>query len=86
MRLASGKPEFIFRGQESGALGLGDATLIGGVSAGDFDVPLRVDGALQIYFAGPRAERHVSAAALESGAAVAEIQKCHRLHRAARCS
>lgn len=74
MRVASGKPEFVFRGQESGALGLGNATLIGGVGAGAFDVPLRADGALQIYYAGPHAERHISAAALESGQPTPELK------------
>jgi adenylate cyclase len=67
MRIASGRSVFVFRGQESGALELGDATLIGGVSAGALSVPLRADGAMQIYFSGPRAERHVSAAALDTG-------------------
>jgi adenylate cyclase len=65
MRVAGGKSELTFRGQESGALGLGNATLIGGVGAGSYDVPLRADGSLQIYYSGPQAERHISAAGLE---------------------
>lgn len=74
MRVASGKPEFSFRSQESGPLGLGNATLIGGVNAGAYDVPLRADGSLQIYYSGPQAERHVSAAALESGQPMPELK------------
>jgi adenylate cyclase len=74
MRVASGKPELAFRGQESGALGLGNATLIGGVTAGSYDVPLRADGSLQIYYAGPHAERHVSAVTLESGQPSPELK------------
>jgi adenylate cyclase len=74
MRVAGGESGLSFHGQESGALGLGNATLIGGVSAGPYDVPLRADGALQIYYSGPRAERHVSAAALESGQPPPELK------------
>ncbi|MGD0142676.1 MAG: adenylate/guanylate cyclase domain-containing protein [Rhizomicrobium sp.] len=74
MRVASGKSELAFRSQESGALGLGNATLIGGVTAGTYDVPLRADGSLQIYYSGPHAERHVSAASLESGQSSAALK------------
>jgi adenylate cyclase len=74
MRVASGKPELSFHGQESGALGLGNATLIGGASAGPYDVPLRADGSLQIYYAGAQAERHVSAVALERGQPTPELK------------
>ena len=74
MRVASGKLEFAFRGQESGALGLGNATMIGDASAGAYDVPLRADGSLQIYYSGPHAERHVSAAALEAGQPSPELK------------
>ena len=67
LRLASGESDVVVRSEEAGLPGLGTATVVAGISAGAFDAPLRADGALEIYFAGPDGERDVSAAALDAG-------------------
>jgi adenylate cyclase len=67
MRVASGKPNLTVKGEESPTAFLGSPTMISGIDAGSFDAPLKPDGALQIYYAGPQAARHISAAALDDG-------------------
>jgi adenylate cyclase len=67
LRLASGESEISIRSEEAGLPGFGNATIVAGASAGSYDVPLRPDGGLEIYFSGPHAERNISAAALDDG-------------------
>jgi adenylate cyclase len=67
MRLASGKPNLTVKGAESPTAFLGGAAVITGIDAGTFDAPLKPDGSLQIYYAGPQAARHISASALDAG-------------------
>ncbi len=75
MRVAGGKPDIEFRGEDAGTPGIDASSILASVGAGAFDVPLRADGALQIYYSGPRAERHVSAAALDTGQLAADALK-----------
>ncbi|HEV2563439.1 MAG TPA: adenylate/guanylate cyclase domain-containing protein [Rhizomicrobium sp.] len=67
MRLAGGAPNLEIRTENVGSPGLDEETVIAGVKAGTLDVPTRRDGALEIYFSGPHAQRHISAAALDAG-------------------
>ena len=67
MRVVSGKPNLTVKGEESPTAFLGSAAAISGIDAGTYDAPLKPDGALQIYYAGPQAARHVSAVALDDG-------------------
>jgi adenylate cyclase len=67
MRLASGKPNLTVKGEDSPTAFLGTGAVITGIDAGSFDAPLKPDGSLQIYYAGPQAARHISIAALDSG-------------------
>jgi adenylate cyclase len=67
VRLASRAPNVVVRTEEAGLPGLDSAPIVSGLSAGAFDVPLRSDGALEVYFAGPRDERNISVAALDDG-------------------
>ncbi len=67
MRLASGKPNLTVKGAESPTAFLGGLAVITGIDAGTFDAPLKPDGSLQIYYAGPQAARHISASALDAG-------------------
>ncbi len=67
MRLASGAANSEIRTEDAGTPGLNEENVIAGVKAGALDVPTRRNGAMEIYFSGPRAERHISAAALDAG-------------------
>jgi adenylate cyclase len=66
MRLASGKPNLTVKGEDSPTAFLGGGAVIAGIDAGSFEAPLKPDGSLQIYYAGPQAARHISVAALDS--------------------
>ena len=67
MRVAAGAPNTEIRTQDTGWPGLNEQTVIARVAAGKFDVPVRPGGAMEIYFAGRQAGRHISAAALDTG-------------------
>lgn len=67
LRVAGGQPDVVFRSEAIGLPGLASQTVIAGASTGQFGVPLRKDGAIAVYFTGPRDERIVSASALDEG-------------------
>jgi adenylate cyclase len=67
MRVAAGAANTEIRDQDSGWPGLNEEKIIAGIRADKFDVPVQRNGAMEIYFSGPRAERHISAAALDTG-------------------
>ncbi len=68
MRVAAGAQNAEIRTADTGMPGINEQTVIAGVRAGTFDVPTRRNGAMEIYFSGPAGMRHVSAAALDTGA------------------
>jgi adenylate cyclase len=67
LRLLSGAPNVEIAGAESGLPGFDARTVVTGAHAGTYNVPLRADGGLEIYFAGPQEDRHISAADLDQG-------------------
>jgi adenylate cyclase len=67
MRIASGKPNLTVKGEDAPTSFISGAAVIAGIDAGSFEAPLKPDGSLQIYYAGPQAARHLSAAALDDG-------------------
>ena len=64
-RLAGKQPALAVRTEESGLPGVQVTQAIAGASAGDFDIPLRPDGAMEVYFSSSDPERNISAAALD---------------------
>jgi len=54
-------------GDETGIPGLNARAIVTGAHAGAYNVPLRADGGLEIYFAGPQSDRHIPASDLEKG-------------------
>ncbi len=67
MQLLGGGPPLSLVTRESGLPGLIDHERVARVKAGTLSVPVRADGALEIYFSGPDRARHISAAALDEG-------------------
>lgn len=75
LRLVSGASNIEIAATESGLPAVDARTIITSAHAGDYNIPLRADGALEIYFAGPHPERHISAADLDQGRLPAESLK-----------
>ncbi|MBI3676465.1 MAG: adenylate/guanylate cyclase domain-containing protein [Proteobacteria bacterium] len=67
MRLAAGQPAITLRAQSGGLPVIDGGTRFSAIKSGLIDVPLRKDGALAVYFSGPRSEREISPAALDAG-------------------
>jgi adenylate cyclase len=67
LRLLSGAPNVEIAGAESGLPGFDARAIVTSAHAGTYNVPLRADGGLEIYFAGPQSDRHISAADLDQG-------------------
>ncbi|MDE3116998.1 MAG: adenylate/guanylate cyclase domain-containing protein, partial [Pseudomonadota bacterium] len=67
MQLLGGGSPLSLVTRESGLPGLIDHERVARVKAGTLSVPVRADGALEIYFSGPDRARHISAAALNDG-------------------
>ncbi|MGB8366154.1 MAG: CHASE2 domain-containing protein [Rhizomicrobium sp.] len=67
LRLISGDSDIAIHADEPGLPRLDARPVVVGASAGAYDFALRPDGALQVYYAGPRPERLVSAAKLDEG-------------------
>jgi adenylate cyclase len=67
LRLLSGAPNVEIAGAESGLPGFDARAVVTSAHAGTYNVPLRADGGLEIYFAGPQSDRHISAADLDQG-------------------
>lgn len=67
LRLLGAGTNIVIRSEDQGMPGAGSAPVVSSAAIGSFDMPLRPDGSLQIYFAGPREERNISAASLDQG-------------------
>ncbi|HKD20971.1 MAG TPA: adenylate/guanylate cyclase domain-containing protein [Rhizomicrobium sp.] len=67
LRLVSGDQNVEIGGAEQGLPGIDAQAVVTGAHAGPYNVPLRADGGLEIYFAGAQPDRHISAAALDQG-------------------
>jgi len=67
LRLLSGSPNVEIAGAESGLPGFDARAVVTSAHAGTYNIPLRADGGLEIYFAGPQSDRHISAADLDQG-------------------
>jgi len=67
MRVAAGAANTEIRTEDTGWPGLNEENVIAGINAGNLGVPVQRNGAMEIYFSGARPERHISAAALDTG-------------------
>ncbi|MDE3116270.1 MAG: adenylate/guanylate cyclase domain-containing protein [Pseudomonadota bacterium] len=67
MRLLGGGLPLSLVTRESGLPGLTSQERLARVKAGTLSVPVRADGAMEIYFSGANRVRHISAAALDAG-------------------
>jgi adenylate cyclase len=67
MRVAAGAANTEIRTADTGWPGVNEENVIAAIRAGTLDVPVQRSGAMEIYFAGHQAARHISAAALDAG-------------------
>lgn len=71
MRLVGGGVPLSAGTRERGIPGVDGVEILARVRAGSVAVPVRANGAMNIYFSGPNAARHISAAALDAGTVAA---------------
>jgi adenylate cyclase len=67
MRLAAVQSEIALQAKDGAIPVIDSRARFTAAKSGLIDVPLRADGALAVYFSGPRPERGLSAAALDAG-------------------
>jgi adenylate cyclase len=67
MRLAGGSKPITITTRERGIPNINAGDVIARIGAGTLSVPVRPDGAMEIYYAGAAPQRHIRASALDDG-------------------